>query len=353
MRTTAALVAILLAPALCLGDETLPGYEWQEVARGVFLHQPADPLAGPVDGNSIIIDNGDGVVVIDTHINPAAARAAIAKVRDVLGKPVTHIVNTHWHDDHTNGNHAYRDAFPDAQIVAHRATLKSLREEWQALEDQRREAYASIEPEQLIAAADALDDPQQAMGYRLYAAYVAALEPELPTMQLVYPDTVFDDSLVLDHGERRIEFQWLGRGNTDGDIIAWLPDDRILVTGDLLVAPIPFAFDSPMTDWVESLDKLAAVDAAIIIPGHGPVQRDSEYLDAVRDLLRTTVDEVRDARSNGADYAGLAEAVDLGEMEAQFTQGDADREFAWQSYFITPGLDSAWVALGYPLPEED
>ena len=152
MRATTALLAALLAPPLCLGEKTL--------------------------------------------------RATIAKIREALGKPVTHVVNTHWHDDHTNGNHAYRDAFPDTQVVAHQATLKKLEEEWQAMEDQRTEAYARVEPEQIIAAANALDDPEQAIGYRLYAAYVAALKPELPTMQLVYPDTVFEDSLVLGHGER-------------------------------------------------------------------------------------------------------------------------------------------------------
>ncbi|HSG96445.1 MAG TPA: MBL fold metallo-hydrolase [Woeseiaceae bacterium] len=352
MRATTALLAALLAPALCLGEKTLPGYEWQEVADGVFLHQPVDPLAGPVDGNSVIIDSGDGVVVIDTHINPAAARATIAKIREALGKPVTHVVNTHWHDDHTNGNHAYRDAFPDTQVVAHQATLKKLEEEWQAMEDQRTEAYARVEPEQIIAAANALDDPEQAIGYRLYAAYVAALKPELPTMQLVYPDTVFEDSLVLGHGERRIELKWLGRGNTDGDIIAWLPNERILATGDMLVAPVPFAFDSPMTDWIDTLDRLAAIDATIIIPGHGPVQHDKGYLDAVRKLLRSTVNQVRIAQAAGVDYAGLADAVDLGDAKELFTQGNADRMYAWQSYFVAPGLKSAWAGLGYPLPEE-
>ena len=332
--------------------ETLGGYQWQRLQDGIFLHAPIDPLAAPIDGNSMIIDIGDSVVVVDTHINPAAARAAIAQIDKQIGKPVTHIINTHWHDDHTNGNHAYREAWPDAKIIAHAATLEALRKEWQALEDGRREAYAQVEVEQIYAAADQLDDPLQAINYRKYAQYIEALKPELPTLELVYPDTVFEDDFVIDGGNRRIEIRWLGRGNTDGDVVVHLPDDDVLITGDLLVLPVPFAFDSPMSEWVTTLETLAGIGAGTIVPGHGPVQKDDNKINQLRDLIKATLTRVQAAHDGGTTFAELPDVVDLSVFEQRYVNGDDERLVAWQSFFVSPGLKSAWSSLGYVVPEE-
>lgn len=349
--TTLSLIVALVASYALADDDTFPGYRWQRIGDGIFLHSSINPLAGPVDGNSVVIVTGSEVFVVDTHINPAAARAAIARIRSITDKPVTTVINTHWHDDHTNGNYAYREAFPDARIVAHTATLKALRKEWQPMEDGRREAYAQADVETLLNIAAAQEDPARAFAYRTYAGYVGALQPELPALQLVYPDTVFESTLYFNSGGRRIFVEWLGRGNTDGDIIVRLPDDDLLITGDILVAPIPFAFDSPMTDWIATLEKLIAIDAGTIVPGHGAVKPDHAYAAQVLELLRTTLDEVKAAHDRGVGYEDLASEVDLSEFEVRFTNGDPEKSFAWNAYYETPGLKSAWVSLGYPLPE--
>lgn len=329
------------------------GYAWQEVADGIYLHTRTDPLAGPVDGNSVVIVNDEDVFVVDTHINPAAARAVIARIREITDKPVSHVINTHWHDDHTNGNHAYREAYPEARFVAHRATVSSLQAEWRAMEDQRLEVYASVKDQDLTAAAEAeeAEDPERAMGIRLFAGYRDALLPELPGLELVYPDVVLDDDTSFQRGSRRIELRWMGRGNTDGDLVVWLPDDGVLVTGDMLVAPIPYAFDSPMVDWIATLEGVAELPAEVIIPGHGSLQRERSYLHRLIDLLERTVDAVREAHDRGVAYDALRESVDLTAHERQFTGGDSARLYAWRSYFLEPGLKSAWASLGYPVPE--
>lgn len=357
-RTMFRLLSLLLAAGLTSplhAGQPPPGYRWQDLGNGVHVHQRVDALAGPVDGNSVVIIGGHGVVVVDTHINPAAARAVIARIRDLTDKPVTHVINTHWHDDHTNGNHAFRQAYPEARIVSHRATLAALKREWAPMEAQRREAYASLTAGQLLEAAakHAGSDPQKAASYRVYAGYVAALKPELAAMELVYPDTLLEDKLILDPGGRRIELRWLGRGNTDGDVVAWLPDDKLLITGDLLVAPIPYAFDSPMSEWVATLGKVLEFEAETIVPGHGAIQHDGSYVEQVRGLLRDTLAAVSRAHEEGIAFADLAQAVDLGPQQGVFTAGDAGLIHAWNDYYLTPGLKSAWVSLGFPLPAED
>ncbi len=338
-----------------VSQEIFPEYTWQALGNGIYVHRRAETLAGPVDGNSIIIINDEDVFVVDTHINPAAARAVIGKIRELTDKPVAFAVNTHWHDDHTNGNHAYKQAFPEVKIVSHQATLKSLRQEWEVLEDGRRASYANYSAAELRASAAQVeaDDPGRAIGLRVFAGYVEALVPELPTMQLVYPDLVFATRMEFVRGERRIVLEWMGRGNTDGDVIVWLPDDDVLITGDVLVAPIPYAFDSPMIEWVATLERLGGLGAGTIIPGHGAVQHGPRYLEQMVSLLEFTIAAVRDAHAAGVEYADLADAVDLGEFEALFTQGDPKRARAWRSYYSEPGLASAWASLGYPVPEEE
>jgi len=337
------------------GEEIYPGYTWQPLGDGIYVHSRSDPLAAPIDGNSTIIVNEEDVFVVDTHINPAVARAVIDKIGEITDNPVTHIVNTHWHDDHTNGNHAYRSAFPEAKIIAQRATLEALHEEWQAMEDQRRAAYESVEGRDILAAADAAEaeDPERAIGLRLFAGYRDALDPELPGLELVYPDLVFDSRLVFERGERKIVVEWMGRGNTAGDALVWLPEERLLITGDVLVAPIPYAFDSPMVDWIGTLGRVAEIGATTIIPGHGAVQRDTRYLEQVVLLLEATVTATREARAAGVGYGDLPDAVDLEEHERRFTGGEPVRAYAWRSFYFEPGLASAWASLGYPVPEED
>ncbi len=96
----------------------------------------------------MVIVNAEDVFVVDTHIDPAAARAVIERIKTVTDNPVSVVINTHWHDDHTNGNYVYRDAFPEARFLAYSATIRDLEEGWEPMEDQRRTAYEGDSPSQ-------------------------------------------------------------------------------------------------------------------------------------------------------------------------------------------------------------
>ena len=343
-------VSTLSAP-----EEIYPGYEWREVSAGVFLHTRKDPFAGPVDGNSIVIVNEKDVVVFDTHINPAAARAVVAKIKSTTDNPVSYVINSHWHDDHINGNATFKDAFPDAVILAHSYTAQRLEIGWKAFEEGRIAAYDAVTVEVINKAADdlAATNPDQAISYRVYGGYVDALKPELPDMKLAFPDQHVDDTFEIDGGNRRIEVKFVGRGNTGGDLIAWLPNEKILIAGDILVAPVPYAFDSPIKDWIKTLEQLDAFDAAMILPGHGKAQESEAYLHQLGALLKTTLTRVAAAQENGATLDTLSEFVDLDDQQALFIGDDPYAMNAWSSYYVAPGLKSAWISLGFDVPTED
>lgn len=112
---------LLFTLAAC-ATPSQPAFAVEKVADGVYaaLRREAPGLA--FDSNSIWIVNDEDVVVVDTNVAPSSARDVIAAMKKITNKPVTYVVNTHWHDDHHTGNVAYRDAFPGVKFVGQSRT---------------------------------------------------------------------------------------------------------------------------------------------------------------------------------------------------------------------------------------
>ena len=123
--------------------------------------------------------------------------------------------------------------------------------------------------------------------------------PELASASLVFPNVVFTDTLHLYLGQRLVQVKFLGRGNTGGDAIAYVPDAKVLATGDLVVSPYPYGTGSFYGEWLATLQKLAAIDAQVIVPGHGAVEHDKSYLLRLTRLLQTVKTEVAAAVHDG------------------------------------------------------
>lgn len=125
MKPLRLLAAALLAPlafAATAGRVSNKDYEIVTLSEGVHGFVWSDPSAQLIEGNSLFIVNEADVVVVDTGLMPASTRRMIEELRKLTPKPVTHVVNTHWHDDHVNGNGIYREAFPGVQVIAHSHT---------------------------------------------------------------------------------------------------------------------------------------------------------------------------------------------------------------------------------------
>jgi glyoxylase-like metal-dependent hydrolase (beta-lactamase superfamily II) len=328
-------------------QETLPGYEWIAVSDGIYLSTQTDPFRGPVDGNCVVLVNDRDVVVIDTHINPAVARHVVHRIRSMTDKPVSWILNTHWHDDHTNGNGTFRDAFPGVAIVSHEATLQTLQDRWQAFEDGRLAGFRSVADVDLEAEARKVeaDDPDRAAMLRTYAEYRDALLPELPQMALVYPDVTFHKAMRLLRGDRSIEIRHLGVGNTDGDAVVWLPQERILITGDLVVSPVPYAYEVDFTAWIQTLRKILGMQPRLLIPGHGRPMQDLTHVEQLLDLFDDTLTQVQAAASRGSDLQEVLSEVRLEKYAVRFAGEDAAARAAFERDYRIPAIRSVWATL--------
>ncbi|HEU4364047.1 MAG TPA: MBL fold metallo-hydrolase [Candidatus Krumholzibacteria bacterium] len=301
------------------------------LAEGVHViaHEPA-PNGFP-QGNTTVIIGEREVVVVDTGYWPPTARDDIALIRTWTDRPVRYLVNTHWHHDHCFANAAYVDSFPEIGIIVHEETRKDMDLFVPTSAPRLRDGIAALERR----LASRKDDSGAALtaedreGYRRAISGRQAVVREFEDTAYRPPTVTFSDAITLDIGEREVQIRFLGRGNTAGDAVVWLPEEKILVTGDLLVHPLPYCYDGYPAEWTATLRRLAALEAAIIVPGHGEVQRDDAYLRAVADLLASAVAQMnaRLSKVGPAEFRAFEDvegSVDLSSFRSRFAGEDAD-----------------------------
>lgn len=329
-----------------------PGFARSELAPGVWAFVFDNPLGDKagVDGTSVVIINDADVVVVDAQWSPASTRKVLAEIRKLTTKPVRYVVNTHWHGDHWYGNQVYQAAYPGVEFIAHPNTLADL--EVQEIPDLVSTWQVTL-PDQIKAGEARLAkgirrdgtpyttaDSARAMGQ--IAAFRWAI-PANREIRPVRPTLLVADSLILRRGDRTIAIRYLGRGNTRGDLSVWLPKERVLVTGDLLVNPAPYSFGSYLSEWVKTLTQLRALPAAVIVPGHGAIQRDWAYLDQFVELLNWTLGQAKDAVAKGLDLEATRKAIDLTSFRQRFAGSDDGKGRAFDAFFTAPAVERAWL----------
>ena len=117
-----AMLALSAALPATAGDSDAYTVELVALHPGVYLIRRPDPLREPVEANAIFVVNEDGVLVFEGGGAPLVAERTIALIQSVTDKPVTHVVNSHWHGDHNLGNQVYKTMFPDARFIGHPET---------------------------------------------------------------------------------------------------------------------------------------------------------------------------------------------------------------------------------------
>ena len=251
-------------------------FDIKKVADGVHVAVAAP--AYKVNCNTAIIESDDGVVIVDTHSKPSAARLIVQELPGLTTKPVRYVVNTHFHWDHWHGNEVYPAAYPNAEIITNQITREAMATKGlKRIQDHIRQGpgeIAQIKADLTAAGggerrAQLADDLKQAEAYQ---AEVKALKPALPTM-------AFDRTMKLYRRDREIHLLYLGRAHTEGDVFVYLPKEKVVITGDAVIGWTPFMGDGYPEDWAATLDRLAELDFTHMIMGHGEV--------AGRDWLRT------------------------------------------------------------------
>jgi glyoxylase-like metal-dependent hydrolase (beta-lactamase superfamily II) len=317
------------------------------IGRGVYAAIRTEPLGLAGNANSLIVLRDNDVVVVDAQFTRAATRETIAAIRSVTNKPVRYVVNTHWHDDHMAGDQVYRDTFPGVRFVMHANTAA----DFGTIGAENRRGQVQGAPpaadrfERFLAMGLGIDStpatPAErasvSNAIRIIREYVA----ESPGFQAVVATDTVQSRLTLP-GTPRLNVLWFGRANTRGDLVVSVPDQRIVATGDLVVAPIPFGFGSNPAEWVAVLDSVMALRPAVLVPGHGPVMRDLSYVTHVRRMLARVRDEVAAAVARGDSLPAVRRAVTLDDERRVMTGDEKWMNYLFRNFFLGPVVQRAY-----------
>ena len=215
------------------------------------------------------------------------------------------MINTHWHPDHTHGNASYVAAFgSDTIFISHTTTGADI---------------ATLGSEALAR-------------NRVKIAALAKVE-------LVLPNLTFSSELHLHMANRRIQLLFFGRGHTRGDIVVYLPDDKLAFVGDLVTGGPPFARDGFPFAWISTLQTLHQLDIQTIIAGHGKIWRSSQVLlDRIR-FLQYATDVIRDGESSGQGLEDIVAAIDLDAYRDTFeSEPESAPWLSWMHMLVERGL---------------
>lgn len=326
------------------------GFDVYELAPGVYAEIRRELPGLAVDCNVVFIVNDEDVFVVDTNITPGSARESIAALKRITSKPVRYVINTHWHDDHVIGNRAWRDAYPAATFLAHEALREYLpargvtaRQQMATQAPQFAQLLRRLLAEKKSLAGGPLTDEERESyesDLRIVDRYVA----ENRGIEDVLPTETFTDRVTFHRGARTIDVRQLGRGHTKSDLVVHLPAERIVVTGDLVVWPVPLvgSDQSWVADWSATLGKLRALGAKTFVPGHGPVLRDDSYLALMQDLFAFVQKETEAAAARGETLEQAQKSVDLSDFRRRFAGESMVRKVAFDNYVAGPAVAAAY-----------
>ena len=276
--------------------QDLPGMEFvgsafviEEVADDIYQARGTGNLL--VGSNAAIIVNDNDVVVIDSHISPAAAAVLARELESITTKPIRYVINTHFHFDHAHGNQVYP---PDIQIIGHEFTYEMLS-----------------------------TGGSMGRSYEGYLDWIASQPGGTEGQQGLVPtppNVTLADRMTLIRGDREIQLLFFGRGHTGGDIVVFLPKEKVLFTGDLLLEGVPFMGDGYLGDWSATLDKLSELDFDTVVPGHGRPFTDRARISHLQDLTSDLWQSIRQSCADGLSAELASEQIDVSRHSGAYAE---------------------------------
>jgi len=353
MRRIVPLVLPLLIP-LILPAQNRPAPRKIQVADGIFVFLTAPDSDVGLDGNSVVVLSSDGVLVFDSNGTPAAATAVLGEIRKLTDQPVRYLVNSHWHWDHWYGAEVYRNAFPGIQIISHVKTREM--ELGPAIAFNRPGIDAQLpghirDVESRLATA-APGSPERARLQRHLDEDRFFLDQKRGVHHTVANLTFFD-SLMIHMGEREIRVLHYDRAVTPGDAFLYLPKEKIVVTGDLLVNPISFALSSYPSGWLTTMERIDGLDASIFIPGHGEPLHDKALLETHIAIFRELLRLGREAKAKGLTVAQARAAAlpAVHDLMVTLTHDDPGLNQQFGIYLVDWFLHRVYEELDGPLTD--
>lgn len=330
----------------------------EDLGDGIHVFRAPSDLEYWTATNSVVVVNDEDVTVFDSCTRAVTAQAVIAEIRKLTPKPVRILINSHWHQDHWSGNAEYVRAFPGLRIISSAETrgymarmtprffVRDLDES--GLPKRREDLAAAIKSGKLADGSPLT--PEIRARKEASIAMASQFVAEVHALPRVLPNLVYRDEMTLWSGRR--EFRLLTvTGDATGSTVLYLPGQRALVTGDALVSPEegngppPWTTNSySVTPWLESLRRMEALDARVIVPGQGPSMQDQTYIRRTIRLFSAVIDQVHAALERGlVKLSDVQAAVNVDQIGQEYSPGAPLSEdfHSWVSAFARKAMQEA------------
>lgn len=339
---------LFLATISCLAQTSSKFFEIQKLSDNVYVFVTPRPMADVVHGNSVLIIGDKKAMVIDTYGDHLVAEAAIKEIKKITGKPVKYVITTHWHYDHLGGNRAFKLAYPGTIFISHINALPDLKKlvipnfkaEPQASKDLIAEYTTAIKTGMKNDSVP-LTDYEKKVRYPETIKDLSYFVTNFSSAKFRYqtPDISFTDTLKINLGKDTILVFHPGWGHSPDDAMVYIPTQKILVTGDIVVSPVPYAFNTINNDWIKILKQISSMENVnVIIPGHGNVVGDKKYINDVADLLGTTTVKIKEYFDKNYTQQETLKKIDLEVYRVKFAGTDPVKNWAFENYFLKPRI---------------
>jgi cyclase len=283
-------------------------FTFNKITDGVYHAVGTGSLV--VMSNAVIVEGDRDVLVVDSHVSPGGAWALQEELKAVTPKPIRFVVNSHYHFDHSHGNQIYG---PDVQIIGHEYA-RAMIAAGKSQDSPAREFFVGGIPNTIkgleAKLAAATDDKTRAAlesqleVQRAFLEGTSAVKPTPPNVTLTQTMTLF-------RGEREIRIMHMGRGHTAGDVVVYLPKERVVATGDLLVEGTSYMGDAHFTEWIDTIEKLKSLDFETVLPGHGQAFKGKAKLDHWQAYVRDFWSQAQKFHKANVPWEEAAKQVDL------------------------------------------
>lgn len=302
-----------------------------------------------VIGNVTVVEQADGLIVVDAGGTPGAGRQVVELVHGISNKPVKAIIVTHWHGDHHFGLSEVLKAWPQAMVVSTDATRihmnnRGLPAQPDPAYDETQERNFEQTRTELDASSTSPKVPEaERKQYADAAREVKEYEEDFRGVFIRYATITFDHRISFPDEFAPVEAMFLGKANTDGDAVVWLPKQKLLAVGDIVVSPVPFGGGSYPEEWAKVLTEIDKFDFDVLIPGHGLPQTDKVYLEKLITAMQDVDSQVHSLIKQGVSVEHIQEKMDFARQRIALVQDDP---------WLTEFLQGNWEPIAICAYEE-
>ncbi len=332
----------------------LYAFKIKKIKEGIYLAYRPEPLRKFVESNVTIIINEKDVILVDGGGSGTSAKNIIAEVKKLTKNPIRYVINTHTHMDHTLGNQEYVRSFPGVEIISHSFTRKETIEKTPVAVERYYKNFDELRNGELELIKEITQEAKP--GYEKVLAYLARYadedifvrREEYKTIKVTPATLICDQKMIFNRGARTIEIMFIGHGDTAGDLVVYLPEDKLICSGDMVTHPVPYGFSKNPLAWIETLKKLSGFDFEYLIPGHGEV-RSKAYVSDLIEMLQSVHAQVKTGIEKGVTKEVLQKEIDLSFFVKKYLNAeDPVMIFRFQRWFSNPAIEEAYKIYSPP-----